>query len=157
MAASPYVLHKMQMENIVLSHPSGYVIRFPQLVGWNAPSNTLVPYLISKIRQGETLEIWAEAYRNLIDAEDAAMIVSNLFAITPPKEHIINVANTDYISIAELVSVIETILQIKAQTVMIPKGSKYLIDTSQSQGAAQQAGITFGPGYISKIIKKYYS
>ena len=157
MAGSPYVLHKKRMEELVLNHPKGYVIRMPQLVGHNAPPNTLVTHLVSKIRQGETIEVWSGAYRNLIDVEDSALIVSNLFANTLPENHVINVANPDSISIVELVSVIETIVQLKAQIVTIPKGSKYWIDTRQTQIVAQQSGVTFGPGYISKILTKYYS
>jgi nucleoside-diphosphate-sugar epimerase len=157
LGGSPYVLHKKRMEEFVLSHPKGYVIRMPQLVGSNAPPNTLVPSLVSKIRRGETVEVWTEAHRNLIDVEDAALIVSNLFSSIPPENHVINVANPDCISIFDLVNAIETVVQLKAETIMIPKGSKYWIDTRQAQVIAQQAGIAFGPGYISKILMKYYS
>ena len=59
MAGSPYVLHKKRMEELVLGYPKGYVIRMPQLVGPNAPPSTLVTYLVSKIRQGETIEVWS--------------------------------------------------------------------------------------------------
>lgn len=157
MRESPYVKHKKQMEKLVLQHSNGYAIRMPQLVGSNAPPNTLVPYLVSKIRQGEPFEVWSEAYRNLIDVEDAALIVGNLFADTPPENHIINVANPNHISIIELVGIIETILQLKAKPVIVSKGSKYWIDTNQSQAAAQQSGITFEQNYILRILIKYYS
>ena len=73
MAGSPYVLHKKRMEELILNHPKGYVIRMPQLVGHNAPPNTLVTHLVSKIRQGETIEVWSGAYHNLIDVKDSAL------------------------------------------------------------------------------------
>jgi nucleoside-diphosphate-sugar epimerase len=154
--ASPYLAHKLEMEALALSHPRGHVIRLPQLAGPNAPPETLVSALVSKIRQGSEIRIWANAMRNIIDVEDAVKIVDAWLVIGQTDARILNVANTLTVPVMHVVRAIESALNLVARVALIPKGAPYEINTEAMRAAANSAGVRFGPDYLEQTIRKYY-
>lgn len=153
---SPYVTHKIRMEKMVMGHPAGYIIRFPQLMGPNAPSGTLIPVLVSKMCQEETIDIWQNATRNILDVEDAAKIVNKYLLGPHLAERIINVANPYCVTALELVNMIEVAFGIKAKINMVPKGTKYIIDVTRIQPVIECLNINFSSGYVVNALRKYY-
>jgi UDP-2-acetamido-2,6-beta-L-arabino-hexul-4-ose reductase len=152
----PYLVHKIKMEKIVLSHPSGIIIRLPQLAGLNAPPNTLLSALVSKIRAGELIEVWSNAVRNIIDVVDVVKIVDSLFIEGLERNSVTNVANPFSINVTNLIAIIEAALEINANIVLVPKGSRYDIDISSIYKATKKTNINFGKDYLLKTIIKYY-
>jgi len=152
-----YVIHKQMMEALALSHPVGYVIRLPQVAGPNAPYNTLIAALVSKIRNGEEVRVWAHAVRNIIDVEDAVKIIDAWLAQGQPDTRILNVANPITVPVMDVIHAIESALHLVAKITLVPKGARYEIDTESMRGAANSAGVEFGPDYLSKVIRKYYT
>jgi len=155
--AKAYVVHKREMEKLVLSHPAGCVIRLPQLAGPNAPPNTLLSVLVSKIKAGEEVEVWSNAVRNIIDIDDVVKIVDTLLIKGLANNRVINVANPLSIKVADLINVIESALHLVARVVLTPKGARYEIDTEAMLAAAESAKVHFGKDYLFKTIAKYYS
>ena len=152
----PYVTHKKSMENMVLSYPTGCVVRLPQLAGSGAPANTLIPFLVTKIREDGEIKVWKNAWRYVIDVEDVVKIVSVLLQQGVPRPRVINVANPVSIPIYILIQNIESVLKRVAKTTFVSKGSHYEIDTTEMLIAAASANVHFGEDYILKVIKKYY-
>lgn len=154
---SPYVIHKQKMEQLVLSQPNGHIIRLSQLVGTNTPSPTLIECLITKICSGQTIEVWTNAYRNILDVYDAVRIVMSLSLSLPKYSTITNIANSHSIPMPTLIDHIETLLNIKANKTILPKGSYYSINSSKCLAEARRIGINSGPHYTFEILKKSYS
>jgi nucleoside-diphosphate-sugar epimerase len=155
--AKAYVIHKVEMEELVFSHPAGCVIRLPQLAGPNAPSNTLLSALVSKIKADEEVQVWSNAVRNIIDVDDVVKIVDALLLEGLANNRVINVANPLSIKVTDLINVIESALHLVARVVLIPKGARYEIDTEAMLAAAESAKVYFGENYLLKTITKYYA
>lgn len=155
--SSPYVVHKSRMEEYVLGHPGGQVIRLPQLAGPNAPASTLISFLVSKVRAKAKIIVWENAYRNVIDIDHAALIVNEYLLGPYSSERIINVANPYSVSVMQLVKHIEFFLGIEASINAVSRGDRYFIDISHIRPVIQSLGIAFGDKYIHNVLRKYYS
>ena len=70
LSATPYVIHKLAMEKLVMGSKAGIVIRVPQVVGNCANKNTLINFLVDKIYHNERFILQTGAVRNLIDIDD---------------------------------------------------------------------------------------
>ena len=93
---SPYVKHKLNMENLVISNTNGVVIRLPQVVGRSTNPYTITNFIYLSIKNQKPFTLWEKAKRNLIDVDDVVKIVAAL-DVVDIKHHIINVANvTNY-------------------------------------------------------------
>ena len=74
---NPYYNHKKQMEDLVKQYSKNYIIfRVPQLIGDSGNSNNLVNYLVNKIKNKESLEIYTNLKRAVIDVEDLVGFVN---------------------------------------------------------------------------------
>jgi nucleoside-diphosphate-sugar epimerase len=145
------------MEALALSHPLGYVIRLPQLVGPNAPEGTLITTFVSKMRQGDEIHVWANAVRNVIDVEHAARIVGAWLAMGCNNVRILNVANPQTVPVMRLIEAIEGALNLVARVILVPKGAPYKIDTEAMRPAAISADVRFGSDYLTRTIRKYFT
>jgi nucleoside-diphosphate-sugar epimerase len=145
------------MEALVLSHPSGYVIRLPQLAGPTPPPETLIAAFVSRIRRGDEVHVWANAVRNIIDVEDAVKIVDAWLAMGQPDIRILNVANPKTVPVMHLIKAIESALNLVAKIILIPKGARYEIDTEAMRAAAISADVRFGSDYLTRMIRKYFT
>ena len=66
---SPYVLHKLKMEEFVKENASKYLIlRVSNAVGKGGNPNLLMNYLIRSVENNETINVHTKATRNLIVA-----------------------------------------------------------------------------------------
>lgn len=152
----PYVGHKEHMESIALSHRGGRVIRLPQAAGPNAPPNTLLASLVSRIRAEQTITVWKHATRNIIDVYDVAKIVVGLLSCMPHLPRVVNVANPESMPVLDIVRTVESVLNIKANLLIVEKGAAYQIETPEVDAIIDQTGVDFGVGYLTRVISKYY-
>ena len=111
--ASMYIRHKSEMEELVTSHPNYLIFRLPQVVGVTQNPYTLVNYLYYKILYGEKFTLMQRAMRNIIDVDDVTAIVKYYIKNSSIRNEIINVANTNFISVKEVVAIFEKLLQKK--------------------------------------------
>jgi len=153
---TPYVKHKMNMENNVSKHPKHMIIRLPQVAGKTANPHTLLNYLFTRISRSESFHLWRHAKRNIIDIDDIVAIVSKLVSNPLMRKMTVNVANPVNDSIMQIVKAMEVILQKKAVYIEEERGSEYTIDVQQIHPFIQQAGVNFNDGYLEKVLGKYY-
>jgi nucleoside-diphosphate-sugar epimerase len=155
---SPYVLHKLRMEQLIQANGSRHAIfRLPQVVGHCANPHTLTNYLFHQISSGEVFNVWLKAQRNLIDVDDVASIATCLVQGQQAFGTTTNIACPFSVSILELVNIFEKTLGKPANYTALPVGAGYAIDTRQINVAAIQAGVVFGDDYVSNLIQKYYA
>ena len=88
---SPYVLHKLKMEQIIINKASNYLIlRVSNAVGKGGNPNLLMNYIYSSILNKKKITIHKNAKRNLIDVEDVVKISHNIIS-NNIKNKIINI------------------------------------------------------------------
>jgi nucleoside-diphosphate-sugar epimerase len=153
---TPYVMHKNEMETLVRSVKNYTIFRLPQVVGKTSNPNTLTNYLYQHVESGKSFEVWRHAQRYLIDVDDVASIVHFLIKSSQANGITLNVASLFSISIHQLVSIFELLLNRKANYTLVEDGGAYLIESKLAQKAAANLGINFENGYIENIIRKYY-
>lgn len=157
---SAYILHKIEMENLVKERASRMSIwRLPQVVGHSGNPHTLTNFLYRRISTGEPFRIWANAKRNLIDVSDAACIISYLVNNGPelPSNNLTSVIASPFsVSMLQLVTIFENVLNKRANYVTENRGDECLPDSSLAVATAAKVGISFGYDYIENVIRKYY-
>jgi nucleoside-diphosphate-sugar epimerase len=153
---TPYVSHKLEMEERVLTKSSGYVFRLPQVVGNNANPDTLVRFLVDRIMKGERFECWEFASRNIIDVSDVSSILITWLKKEPPLIKVQNIANPKFVSILELIRVIESIVGREANFDLVPRGGSYNIDVLPMIRIIGKSELTFDDSYLYRVLNKYY-
>lgn len=152
---TPYVLHKLKMEKLIqASNLQYYIFRLPQVVG-KTTSPTLINFLSTKIKNGETFDVWKNAARNLIDVDDVYKISDYIIKNELSKNSIINIASELTTSIVEIVKKIEAKLKKKALYHEVDKGVTYHIDISIIKEHLKPIGVLMHGEYVDDIINKY--
>ncbi|MDY3521215.1 NAD-dependent epimerase/dehydratase family protein [Riemerella anatipestifer] len=154
---SPYVRHKLKMENIVSNNCSRYLIlRLSNVVGKGGNPNLLMNYLVRSVMNGEVINVHTKATRNLIDADDVRAIVLSLLE-TPNKNTIINLAYLENYTIVEIVEVLESFFKTKLNLNLIKAGSGYPISISAEVNRYYiQNNFLDKENYLRAILSKYY-
>lgn len=154
---SPYVLHKLKMEQIVKSLCEKYLIlRTSNAVGNGGNPNLLMNYLIRSVKSGETINVHTKATRNLIETED----IKNLTLKFIEKKNfnkIINLAYLQNYSIIEILEVIEKFFNLNLNLNLIKEGSGYDISVPDVESYFRENRLTNKEVYLWKILEKYYS
>ena len=153
---SAYVQHKIAMEGLVCDHPNFIVVRFPQLAGRTPNPHTLLNYLYARIVRSERFRLLKYAVRNIIDVDDAALIVMELLEDPQSRRLTINVANPISCPITDIVAVMEKIIGKPAVMDEVSDGSAYDIDTTRITPFLSKLGLSFNRSYLSRVIEKYY-
>jgi len=153
---SEYVQHKIEMEILVREHSNFIVVRLPQLVGRTPNPHTLLNYLYARIARSERFRLLKYAVRNIIDVDDAALIVMELLKDPQLRRVAINVANPLSSPITDIVAVMEKIIAKPAVMDEVNDGSAYDIDTTLITPIISKLGLSFDHSYVSRVIQKYY-
>lgn len=154
---SPYVQHKIRMEQLVQNSAGRYLIfRLPQLLGLSNEKTNLVNYLVDAIVAGRTFDLWKHAQKNLIDIDDVYQIANEILGRGAFSNEIINIASPSKTTVLELVQVIESYFNRSAQYQIVSKGMSYDIDTSHIDAIFRRLNIDFGPDYLKRAIDKYF-
>jgi nucleoside-diphosphate-sugar epimerase len=154
---SEYIRHKEKMELQITSNFKNFlIVRLPQLVGHTKNQNTLINYLFNKILSGDKFIVQHHARRNLVDVEDVSAIVKYILNKNICLNEVINVGSPYWLSIQELIQIIETGLNKKSNYSIIDKGDEYIFDSNLSLEVGKKIGINFESNYVCRILKKYY-
>ena len=158
MMDSPYTLHKLKMEEIVKSNCKLFLIfRVSQIVGISKSSNTIVNFLVNSINLNKEFNLWANAYRNIIDIDDVFFIVHHILSSGLIMNRIINIANPNNISVKSIAEEIEIFLEKKGNYQLVDKGNKYKIPIDDILPVISQLKLSFGEDYLTRILKKYFT
>lgn len=149
---SLYVLHKLNMEKIIVENAEKYIIyRVGNVVGSGGNSNTLFNFLVNKIKNKADFKLYKKAKRPLIDVED----ISAYFNTDKDRSinTIVDISYPYQYSLSEIVSEIEIYFNVKSSHVEVEEGDQYEITFSKE---------TFDffadknpKHYLSEMVKKY--
>lgn len=156
LSKTAYVCHKRKMEKLIQKNcKKYYIFRLPQVVGITTNS-TLVNFIVNKIKNNETLTVWKNSTRNLIDVDDvfkiAQYLIENNFFINETT----NIALPFSLSILNIVSIVEELSRNKAHYTIENRGGSYEIDTSKIGVHLKNIDVSFFENYSYSIIKKYF-
>ncbi len=150
---SPYVLHKLHMEEIIKENAEKFLIlRVSNAVGKGGNPNLLMNYLARNIKENNDLIIHENATRNLIDVEDVKNITLKYIDANDWNK-IVNVAYAENYFIPEIVSSFEAILNTKTNKIIVDKGEHYSIDIHELD---YKFATLDKQNYLNLMIKKYY-
>jgi nucleoside-diphosphate-sugar epimerase len=151
-----YYQHKLNMEHIVSSSRSAYCIfRLPQVVGSGGNKNTLINFLIDRIDNKILFDVWLGTKKNIIDIDDVYTIVEHVIKNKKCVNSICNIINTKYISILDLVKIIEEKLNKKTYYTSQDLNVSYYYDSSCMKSILKELDLVFDDEYFVKLISKY--
>ncbi len=155
---TPYVLHKLAMEELIKNNNSSYnIFRVSNVAGFMSNKTTIFNYLVYVIQQQIPFELWANAYRNILAVSDINKVVMYLLQNKEYRNRTLNIANSQSYSVAYLVGEIEKFFQITANYELTNKGTFVSIDTKEIAHLFPKLGIHFTEDYIQQILRTYYS
>lgn len=150
---SPYVLHKLHMEEIIKESASKFLIlRISNAVGKGGNPNLLMNYIYRQIVNNSELVIHKNATRNLIDVEDVKNITLK-YLENNDFNKIVNVAYIENYYIQEIIEAFEENLNIKSFIKIEDKGEHYSIDVSELN---YEFKFIIKQKYLENLINKYY-
>lgn len=153
---SPYVRHKLAMEQLVAAHPRHLILRLTQVAGKTPNPHTLLNFLYARISRSEAFSLWKNAKRNIIDIADVAAIAGQFIADDSVRNVTLSIANPISYSMLDIVSAMERTVGKRAIYYIVESGSQYAIDTSAVLPVLENANVEFGRDYLDKVMKKYY-
>jgi len=154
---SPYVQHKIQIEQYIARTIPNYVIfRVSNLVGSTSNTNTIFNFIVRHIQEGKPFDVWTNANRNLIDVDDLYTIVDHILCNSLFSNQVVNIANPVSYPVPEIVSAAERFFHTKANCTFVDKGAAFAIDISDIQPIIIAEHINFDEGYLMRLFQKYY-
>ena len=152
---SPYVLHKLAMEQYVIENCKSYnIFRISQVIG-RANNPTLVNFIVNNIIYDKEFDVWERATRNLIALDDVYKIIDYFLVNKINGNQIVNVANSHNISIVEFVRIVENTLGKNSKMKIVSKGFPFdKIDISLIKPFLNQLNIKFCFDYYANSLKK---
>lgn len=153
---TPYVQHKLAMEQLASAHPRHLILRLPQVAGKTPNPHTLLNFLYARIARSEAFSLWRNARRNIIDADDMAATTGQLIADNTARNIMLNIANPVSYPMADIVGAMEHAVGKRAIYDVVERGSEYPIDTCAILPILDKAAVKFGDGYLDRVINKYY-
>ena len=157
---SPYLIHKLKMEELVKSSKKFIIFRLPQIVGPSGNPNTLTNYIYNKIKNNQSFQVWGDVKRNFIDVKDMASIVSYIIKREVLQNSTINIATPFFVQVIEIVKIFELILNKNALFQFLSYGKKFDNETSYDisicLSVANKISINFNDLYLKNLLIKYY-
>ena len=153
---SPYVNHKLKMEQIVEELADQFLIlRVSNAVGKGGNPNLLMNYLVNAFHQEKEITVHTLATRNLIDADDVKNITLK-FINENSFNKIINVAYLENFSTIQILEILEKHFNKTAKTSLVKSGQSYLISIPEAEAYFAENKLTEKKEYLLRIIKRYY-
>lgn len=155
---SPYILHKKEMEQFISLNFSSYIIfRLPILVGKADNPFTLANFLFQRIINHEPVPVFKNACRYLMDADDVSLLLGKMIESKQFDNSTLDINFDNAIFIAELISIFENALGIKAEKTIVNKGSCYKTNNQKFIQFVESVAFKLSADYTVKTIRKYYS
>jgi nucleoside-diphosphate-sugar epimerase len=157
MRTTPYVIHKKQMEELILANHREYMIfRLSNPAGKTGNSNTVFNFFIKNILEKQPFEVWKNASRNIIDIDDMCLLCNEILQQKLFLNTIINIANPKNYSVPYIIIEMEKHFGIKGNYKLVDTGDGPHIDTTQIEPLFRKFNINFDVNYLSRLLKKYF-
>lgn len=149
---SPYVLHKLEIENFIKENCKNYIIlRVGNIVGKGGNPNTLFNFLKTQIIQGSNFMLHQKARRLLLDIDDITKFLESNSANV--NNQTINFAYPYYYDLKEIVEAIRNKLQKEANYQESDEGDFYKVNFDESVNDFFR-GID-AENYLKNLAEKY--
>jgi nucleoside-diphosphate-sugar epimerase len=157
---SPYYDHKRRMEHLVKENSKSYtIVRLPQVIGRTKNNSTFINAFVNDINNGRTLTVWENAYRYVIDIEDAAFLLDIALTSGHFNNQTVNFAHPESYKVSEIVKAMFKILDRSVPVVMKPKTDFYSLDLRPMLELNRRLTnpIVFDSSYLEARLRKYYT
>ena len=154
---SAYVKHKLHIEHVIQEEAAHHsIFRVSNAVGKSANPNTLLNYFYYHIKNEINFDLWINACRNIIDIDDVYFIADSLLKNNLKISHPVNIASPVSYPVKEIVSAIETFLNIKSNYTEVSKGSCFGIDLPDIHPILEKSGTKYNAEYLTELLSKYF-
>jgi len=152
---TPYVNHKLAMEDMVSSFANEWCIyRLPQVVGV-VNNTTLISYFVRSILRRVPMTIQKGAYRYLIDINDVVRICEYLLNSNKGLNTIQSIAPLYAAPVIDIVERISGLLEIHADYELVTSGESYGIDSREIMECLCNDDKIFAESYWCGVLDKY--
>jgi nucleoside-diphosphate-sugar epimerase len=152
---SPYINHKLHMENIVREIAgSYYIFRLSQVVG-AVNNNTLISFLTKQFFRNEDVVIEENAFRHLIDIDDLVRLVKQFLEMGTCANQIINIASAHGISALDIGKKIQEISGSSSRINVVAGGQKAIFEIEALRKNISPFDLIFSKNYSDNVLKKY--
>ncbi len=149
-----YFAHKRNMEKLINSACTDYVIfRLPQVAG-RALNNTLFPSFVRAICYETEINVFQNATRNIVDVDDVVRVFDVLFK-NGLKNKIINVCSKASLKPIELIRILERELGKKAKVKLIQKASFQDCNCKELDKYLEYDDLLYKHDYVNRVVLKY--
>ena len=150
--ASPYIQHKIGIENRIKEQAESYIIaRLPILIGHTPNPHTLINFLVGAIRDKRPIELHTKACRHILDIDDLVPVLMR-YSFDKDIRQTINIPGSEKITVPQLVTKLQAVLTIDGVFTWQDTGACYDIPDN-----AGEIVYISGENYIDKVLAKYYS
>lgn len=156
MQDTQYVRHKLAMEKLAAEHPHALILRLPQVAGHTPNPHTLLNFIYARVARSEAFCVWSNAFRNIIDVEDVAILTEFFIDNPTMRRQVMNLANSRCYSMLEIVHCMEKVVGKPAIYNTEMRGYHYDIDVADILPVLTQTDISFDSHYLSRVLSKYY-
>lgn len=154
---TPYVKHKINMENLIQKMAYQYhIFRLSNLAGFSNNPNTILNFFYFHIVEGKHFNLWKNSERNIIDVEDVYRIANHILTNNLLLNKIVNIANVYSYPVTYIINYIENFTGKKAIFTEKEKGAKLFIDISMIKSLFELLKIEFKEDYLHHLLVKYY-
>ena len=155
---TPYLAHKVQMENLVKRLARRYLIfRTSNVVGNSRQPGNLMNFICAHLQSHETFDIWTNTSRNLIDVTDLASMTAASIDTGHFNETLYLIHPAD-IAIYDIVRHFEAFSGIPGKYTLVNKGVYYQADKTLAVNLFNRLGLEKDPDLYTKgLIEKYFS
>ena len=152
-----YIKHKNRIEDYIKENSYSYnIFRLPIVVGNTNNNCTLIKFLYQKIINGDTIEVFSNACRSILDVDDLSFIVNQILKLGVFKNDILDIHLSPKANILDIIESLETSIGIKANKKILNKGNCYEIEDKRLNNFLSQINYQIKKDYIFKTINKYY-
>ncbi|SEA61609.1 NAD dependent epimerase/dehydratase family protein [Arachidicoccus rhizosphaerae] len=155
---TPYLAHKVQMEELVKGLANRFLIcRTSNVVGNSKQPGNLMNFICEHLKTGAFFDIWTNTSRNLIDVSDLAEMAAAAIDMGHVNETLYLIHPSD-IAIYDIVRHFETFSAIAGHYRLVEKGVYYRADKTLSKALFDRLGFEKDADlYTRKLIGKYFA
>lgn len=154
-AEFPYLKHKLNLENFIKENASTFlIVRTGNIVGKQGNPKTILNYIFNSIKNEKKIDVWKNAYRNLLDIEHLVIMLDYIIKNDNNHNTVYLVNPLDY-NILSIVEACEVFLGQKGKYTILNRGEKFSFDKELSNFLFKTLSIKT-EGYLKMLLTKYY-
>ena len=151
-----YAEHKLNMEMLIGGLKNNYtILKLPQVIGYGGNKNTLVNFIVNKLKNDEEISVYENTYKSLIDVEDVKGIVDILLKEWKDKNTYVEIPFVEKLQVYQIVNLLAKQLNVEAKIKFVDSGINDFPELSLASNALLNHLNIVPEGYTERIIKKY--